>query len=217
MNDFGAISLGVCSSDGRLDKILFSQDSSLCQPVNDTLFGNILVIEEFLLKKQENAEGNASLSIKYKRDGNLVREFDLPRPSTCTNDQFDIIQDSWDFKRVTFEKPKEEKNSHSFFYVDDVCDDKKNSRVIIGNADKFDKCTLKEIQITKQWPGVSSPLNNTSIIVKCKLTKFSVFESLYLYVFNHRGKVNESGYHIGHYELPPPTILTPTILKITCE
>lgn len=90
-------------------------------------------------------------------------------------------------------------------YYDNIYIDNSWARVEIGDADTYDNCTHREIQIPVTWESghVSLTVNPGS---------FNLNDSVFLYVFDESGAVNPKGYPIkigGRY----PIIAAPKNLQ----
>lgn len=85
-------------------------------------------------------------------------------------------------------------------YYDDIYISNTQARVEIGNAETWDGCTHREIQIPVEWSDGS---------IKVKLNKGSfTSEKAYLYIVDNQGIVNPDGYVI---EFETTSIGTPTL------
>jgi hypothetical protein len=90
-------------------------------------------------------------------------------------------------------------------YYDSIYIDNSWARVEIGDADTYDNCTHREIQIPDTW-------ETGHISLKVNPGSFNLNDSVYLYVIDESGAVNPKGYSIkigGRY----PIIAAPQNLQ----
>jgi hypothetical protein len=71
------------------------------------------------------------------------------------------------------------------------------ARVMLGNADTWTNCTIREVQIPQSW-------NSSSIECTINLGNFSESDTMYLFVFDENNNHNQTGFLIGQIGPKPP-------------
>lgn len=87
---------------------------------------------------------------------------------------------------------------NAYVYMDDIYVDNTWSRVMIGNSNKFDTSTKREIQIPQLW-------SDNSITITVNQGTLGSFSNVYLYVIDRNGVVNSVGYPLCSSCPNPPT------------
>ena len=76
------------------------------------------------------------------------------------------------------------------WWMDDIYIDNSFARVMIGDNSNYSNCTHLEMQIPEEW-------SNTEIKINFNQGSFSNNASVYLYVIDSNGRVNNSGFPIN--------------------